>query len=356
MNENIYVDVNIIQTLPPNCVNRDDTGSPKTCKYGGVTRSRVSSQAWKKAVRDDFKNTLPAESVGSRTMKIVDFVKKEIQLLDETMPEDKAEKAAIKALENAGLKIKNPKDGTGALTFVSQGQAKALARLAVEKETDKKKYKAAFAENPSNDMALFGRMVASDPSLNFDACCQVAHAISTHKVANEYDYFTAVDDEQAADNAGAGHIGVTEFNSSTLYRFATINVKELYKTVGQETGDVVKAFVESFVKSMPTGKQNSFANRTVPSAIYIAVRQDQPLSLAGAFEKPVRQTEEGYEEASEKALVKYAKKLYADGIVSEPYQAITVGEGLRELSENITFSQALEQLKQTVDSLLPQGV
>ena len=73
-------------------------------------------------------------------------------------------------------------------------------------------------KEPSYDMALFGRMVASDPSLNYDAAAQVAHSISTHTIHNEYDYFTAVDDCAPEDNAGAGHLGTVEFNSFTMYR------------------------------------------------------------------------------------------------------------------------------------------
>ena len=87
-------------------------------------------------------------------------------------------------------------------------------------------------KNPSVDIALFGRMVADAPSLNFDAAAQVAHSISTHAVQNEYDYFTAVDDCQAEDNAGAGHLGTVEYNSATLYRYATVNVMELERHLG----------------------------------------------------------------------------------------------------------------------------
>lgn len=93
------------------------------------------------------------------------------------------------------------------------------------------------------DMALFGRMVADEPSLNYDAAAQVAHSISTHAVQNEYDYFTAVDDCQAEDNAGAGHLGTVEYNSSTLYRYATVNVMELAGQLGAEqAAETVRAF------------------------------------------------------------------------------------------------------------------
>jgi len=60
--QRLYVDVHVLQTVPPSCVNRDDTGSPKTAVYGGVTRARVSSQSWKRAVRMMFKEQLPALS------------------------------------------------------------------------------------------------------------------------------------------------------------------------------------------------------------------------------------------------------------------------------------------------------
>lgn len=72
----LYVDFHVLQTVPPSCVNRDDTGSPKTAVYGGATRARVSSQAWKHAIREMFKDEymLNAEDIGSRTKKIADVV------------------------------------------------------------------------------------------------------------------------------------------------------------------------------------------------------------------------------------------------------------------------------------------
>lgn len=350
----IYVDVHCLQTVPPSCVNRDDTGSPKTCIYGGVTRSRVSSQAWKRAVREEFRNLLPAESRGVRTKKIVEMVKEEILKLKDTLSPEQAEKDGEKALVNAGLKIKSADKGTDALMFMSRRQAAALADLSVNGESDKKKYKAALAANPSVDMALFGRMVASDPSLNYDASAQVAHAISTHNVKNEYDYFTAVDDMSPEDNAGAGHIGVNEYNSGTLYRYATVNVMELYRSLGLETPEAVKAFVEAFVKSMPTGKQNSYANNTLPCAVYVAVREDQPVSMVGAFEKPVPATSNGFEHESETRLEEYAEKTYKQ-FVKEPFAAFVSGEGLEKLGDSKPFDQVLDELETVVKDLLPTG-
>ena len=223
-NERLFLDVHILQTVPPSCVNRDDTGSPKSAIYGGANRARVSSQSWKKAMRGMFEELMPQDSLGKRTKRIVSMVEKEIQKLGGI---ENAEEAAINILTAAGLKIKSAEKGTDALFFMSAAQAKALAKVAVEdpdtiKSTPsaeaKKKAKQALIESPGVDIALFGRMVADEPSLNTDACAQVAHSISTHKVSREYDYFTAVDDLSPEDNTGAGHIGTVEFNSSTLYQ------------------------------------------------------------------------------------------------------------------------------------------
>lgn len=294
MKKRLYVDFHVLQTVPPSCINRDDTGSPKTAIYGGVTRARVSSQAWKHAMRQAFveESLLDEEDVGKRTKKVTELVEKEIAAL---APEKDAAKLAKKTLDNAG--IKNDEKGTKALFFISQAQIKALAQLAVEECADKKEYKKALSTAPSADIALFGRMVADDPSLNFDAAAQVAHSISTHAVQNEYDYFTAVDDCQVEDNAGAGHLGTVEYNSATLYRYATVNVMELERHLGaKKAAEVVRSFGEAFIRSMPTGKQNTFANRTLPDAVYVTIREDQPVNLCGAFERAVRKSTEGYAE------------------------------------------------------------
>lgn len=350
---NLYVDIHVIQTVPASNLNRDDTGSPKTCIYGGVTRARVSSQAWKRAVRLAFKDMLPEEELGIRTKKIVGLVAEQIRMIDSALSEEESEKMAVNALTNAGLKVKNAKIGTDALLFMSHKQAQALAELAVNGEKDKKAYKAALAKEPSVDMALFGRMIAADPSLNYDAACQVAHAVSTHAVETEYDYFTAVDDMGDEDSAGAGHLGVNEFNSSTLYRYATVNCMELYRSLGNATPEVVEAFAKAFIMSMPTGKQNSYANDTLPSGVYIAVRTDRPVSLVPAFEKPIHPSDDGFERHSLNEIAKYAKKVsdYAE----EPSAVFVIGEELRELGEPKKLKAILTELKDVVAAQLSAG-
>lgn len=364
-NERIYVDVHVLQTVPPSCVNRDDTGSPKTAVYGGVTRARVSSQAWKHAMRLKFREMLSAGDIGQRTKLVVDLIAGKILELQPDLSEKKAQQLAQKVLKAAGVesaltkktaKVKNASEDnddegkykTQALFFISPGQVQALAEIALQSESgefDRAVCRDALNCMPAVDLALFGRMVAeANGRLNFDAAAQVAHAISTHAVENEYDYFTAVDDCAPEDNAGAEHLGTVEFNSSTLYRYATVNVEDLRKMLGQKTPEAVRAFVDAFIRSMPTGKQNTFANWTRPDAVYVTVRKDQPINLAGAFEKPVRAGNSGYVDGSIRALVTYAQETYAD-FASAPVLSLAVGSGLEALAEPCSVNALLDALE-----------
>ena len=244
MNSRLFLDMHIIQTLPPSNINRDDTGSPKTALYGGVRRARVSSQSWKAAMRNYFKENGEVANVGVRTKDIVSYVAKKIVEIDSTILEKEAMDRAAEAIEKAGIKLKDNKDKTAkeakALFFLGENQARDIARIAAEAEVDAKGklvldkdlLQKVLNDNVAIDIALFGRMVADDPSLNEDASSQVAHAISTHGVQTEFDYFTAADDLSPEDNAGAGMIGNVEYNSSTLYRYANVALHEfLYRAV-----------------------------------------------------------------------------------------------------------------------------
>lgn len=293
----LYIDVHILQSVPPSNINRDDTGSPKTARFGGVTRTRVSSQAWKKATRDLFPELLDEEEIGQRTKYAVELIAECIRKEDQTVDEVTATDCAEKALAATGIKVS--KRETGYLFFIAPRQAAALARLALQalneqKDIDKKEAKLILdiKKRPALnavDIALFGRMVADAPDLNADASVQVAHALGIGRTEQEFDYFTALDDRAPEDNSGAAMIDTTEFSSATLYRYANIDVFHLYENLGSATAAQkgVGAFLKAFITSMPTGKQNSFANRTLPAAVAVQLRETQPVSLVNAFERPV---------------------------------------------------------------------
>lgn len=361
MNGNMYIDVNVIQALPPSCVNRDDTGSPKTAVYGGVRRARVSSQSWKKAMRDSFRDEFDGSDAAYRTKKIVELVSFKIMEMDGSIPEGDATKKAVDVIEKTGVKVKvkakkKAKESdeadvpeAGALFFISSKQVENLAALALRGEYSSKDAKAAINEGHGAEISLFGRMVADDPSLNVDASCQVAHAISTHRVDNEYDYYTAVDDRAPEDNAGAGMIGTVEFNSSTMYRYATLAVHALEDNLGCKdmTVKVAREFVRGFIMSMPTGKQNTFANHAMPYSVYLAVRKDRPVNLAEAFESPVQPDREvgGYNAPSVKRMVEYEKGIEKD-FVSPPIASWVIGSCSDELGSKVSLSEALEGIEE----------
>ena len=303
------VEVHALQTVPPSNVNRDDTGSPKTAVFGGKRRARVSSQAWKRATRLAFDDLLDRSELGVRTKRIVELV---AQRIDETAPDlaptstDLAERIVkatglvLKPASKAKVGEDAPRQEATYLVFLSRKQIDLLASKAVEagRADDVEaafkgiKGRGLLDTEHSVDVALFGRMVADVTDFNVDAAAQVAHAISVHAVDNEFDYFTAVDDVKNAsadEDAGAGMIGTVEFNSSTLYRYATVDVDLLGKNLGdaEATRRAVRAFVRAFIESMPTGKQNTFANRTLPDAIVVTLRDTQPVNLVGAFEDAV---------------------------------------------------------------------
>ncbi|MER6361789.1 type I-E CRISPR-associated protein Cas7/Cse4/CasC [Kitasatospora sp. NPDC001527] len=318
------LDVHILQTVPPSNLNRDDTGSPKTAVYGGVRRARVSSQAWKRATRRAFEGLLDPAELGVRTKKVAELLAERITALGVELKEPEAWQAAADTISAAtGAKVEPPKRKARAaeaddpapessyLMFLSSRQLDALAALAAEglkesgglKEFFKDKENKARAREAANsrhsvDIALFGRMVADASDINVDAAAQVAHAISVHAVENESDYYTAVDDQRAEDEPGAGMIGTVDFNSATLYRYAAVDVDRLRENLGDglradEAAGVpvrraVEAFVEAFVTSIPTGKMNTFANQTLPDAVIVKVRSARPISFAGAFEEAVQ--------------------------------------------------------------------
>ncbi|MEU3620450.1 type I-E CRISPR-associated protein Cas7/Cse4/CasC [Streptomyces sp. NPDC006872] len=347
----IFLDVHALQTVPPSNLNRDDTGAPKTAVYGGVPRARVSSQAWKRATRTYFddERLLDPSELGVRTKKVVELLAKRITALDESIADDTALALADETVRATGLRTEVPKRKADAakesgetpapeakyLVFLSSRQLDGLARLAVDGAADitsylkekanKEKAKEIADSRHSVDIALFGRMVADAADFNVDAAVQVAHAISVHRVENESDYYTAVDDENTEVETGAGMIGTVDFNSATLYRYAALSVHKLADNLGQGLRDdeprtdpvrrAVEAFVHSFVASLPTGKINTFGHHTLPDAVVVKLRTTRPISFVAAFEEPVRGDQGGHvREASDRlaAYVPDIERAYGD--------------------------------------------
>lgn len=371
-----YIDIHVLQTVPPSNLNRDDAGTPKSAVYGGVRRLRVSSQSWKRAARMAFAEDLDASKLGTRTKRVLEVLANEVTKQAPDL-EDRSIELATEVFKAAKIKLTAPRarkdqaprpDESGYLLFLSAQQVTRLAGLAVTaarsgEKLDAKAVKDVLKNDHSVDIALFGRMVADDADLNVDAACQVAHALSVHAAETEFDFFTAVDDAKRAseeEDAGAGMMGTIEFSSATLYRYATVSLDLLRENLGDNTAtlEAVRAFLHSFVLSMPTGKQNSFANRTVPDLVVVQVRDDQPVSLVGAFEQAVTAPAgQGYVTGAVKALAAHEARIEeAFGLTPARSLVVTLepNEDTARLGERTSFTDLADTLAGELSSRLPQ--
>ncbi|WP_237211998.1 type I-E CRISPR-associated protein Cas7/Cse4/CasC [Rothia nasimurium] len=366
-----YIDIHALQTLPPSNINRDDTGSPKSAVFGGVPRQRVSSQAWKSAIRQDFVANLDTDKMGIRTKRVAEKVVTKIQEISEGYDYDQALSEVAEAFKTVKISLAEPKKKkeeeapktleSGYLLLVSNQQISRLAQAIIDAEGSKLKkadVEKILDEQHSVDIALFGRMLADAPDFNVDASCQVAHAIGVHESEPEFDYFTAVDDVvRDADETGAGMIGTVEMMSSTLYRYANINFTGLQANLGDKEAAVEAAtqFIKSFITAMPTGKQNSFANRTLPEAVVVTLRDDRPVSYVNAFETPVKESaEKGRRYQTATALAHEAQEL-AETYGLEPVKSYFLAVGdLKDALENLGQGVNLKELLSAVESDLSE--
>lgn len=362
------LDFYILQTVPPSNINRDESGSPKSATFGGTRRARASSQSWKRATRTHFQpqfDTDGASEFGVRTTRSVELLAAEITKQAPKLAERAEELSTLTLTEL--LKPKKKLDSY--LLFLSHRQIESLAVAAITAAQmddpaaalKKAKLHDLADQAHSVDIALFGRMVADQASLNVDAAAQVAHAISVHPVETEYDYYTAGDDfiQEQGEETPTRMMGTVEFNSSTLYRYAALNVNRLRDNLGDNlvTQRAAEAFTRSFVRSMPTGKQTTFAHRTLPEAIVVVVRDTQSINLAPAFETAVRELERaGRVKVACEAMRDYAleiQRAYGETpIASWVTRLGTDTAALDDLGDNVTFADLVSAVGQTVRSRL----
>ena len=296
-----FLQLHLLTAYGPSNLNRDDTGRPKSVVFGGAPRLRISSQSLKRAWRTSavFSNKLEGH-IAARTQRFGEQVRN--RLIAGGMAEGLAVEVAR---EIAGVfgKLKSEKETNSTfieqLAFISpaeQERAFALADKALADDA----YETPKADDVLNrvdtaaDIAMFGRMLADNPSFNREAAVQVAHAITTHRAIAEDDYYTAVDDLKAQaepEDAGAGFVGVQEFGAGVFYLYACVDIDLLTQNLADNKAirdASLCALVEAAATVAPQGKQASFASRA--RAIYVLAEKGtaQPRSLAAAFMKPVK--------------------------------------------------------------------
>lgn len=322
----MFVELHILQNFAPSNLNRDDTGAPKDCEFGGYRRARISSQCLKRAIRTEFKGAglLLPEALAIRTKRAHEAV---AERLEAQHGRDRAEAKEVVRTLLGGVKIKfdDEAEKTQYLLYVGERELQAITDLAqthwdtlaaVERPTANgqgrrgakkaaseavgaaisNQLKAALGGGRAADLALFGRMLADLPDRNVDAASQVAHALSTHQVSMEFDFYTAVDDRRPEDTEGADMMGTIQFNSACFYRYANVDLAQLARNLDGDTAlarQTLDAFVRASVAAIPTGKQNSMAAHNPPALVFAVARKRGLWSLANAFLQPVRPTRDG---------------------------------------------------------------
>ena len=353
-----HLELHVLQSFPVSCLNRDDLNSPKMAIFGGVQRARVSSQSWKRAIRELAEEKLPKFMGGKRTRLIVGALVDKLGGSD--LPQSSLPYLAeIVAAYVSKLDTRKDSKGYRKVTtacFLSGAEFSTIAaamagnvdlqKAAVslsqcltspgDDEDRKKKVEKTLKEcektiskdtiikaiksvqlKDAADIALFGSMVANDHSLTVEAAAMFSHALSTHKVDNEIDYFSAVDDRQPNEESGAAITGTLEYNAATYYRFAALNLdmlkdKDHLGALSQnDRKEIVKAFVQATLEAVPKARKASMNGNVRPSYVLGVVRNSgHPIQLVNAFEKPVvRRADKGLVEVSIEELRKERDRL-----------------------------------------------
>lgn len=314
------IELHILQSFPVSCLNRDDVGSPKNAIFGGVNRARISSQCLKRAVRMHAReHGHPERFSGIRSRFLLEAFGS--ALTKHGLSPEKADEQA-KAIASTFSKLEEKKkDNSSDVTtavFLSPGEIDQIAAAVAAGEDPKKAAKKASRLDAA-DIALFGRMIANDATLNVEGAAMFSHALSTHQAANEVDFFSAVDDRKAeASDAGAGMIGTLEFTSATYYRYCALNVNlleadsHLGRLTAEERKPIVEAFIRSALLAVPGARQNSMNAATLPHTVLGVVKdKGQPLQLVNAFEAPVSAPHGGIAGASAAQMKKHYESMKA---------------------------------------------
>lgn len=354
----MLIQIHILQNYAPSNLNRDDAGSPKDAMFGGYRRGRISSQCLKRNIRNSeiFKNEFEKDGLlGFRTQRMPFEVSKELVMLGASNEEVQN---ILTRLINLGKRSKEEKDNndeneeetsdesskindkqigseadvkvpeTKQLIFLCQSEISPFAKKILEvyrkmgaKKWLEKKTKNEDIENQlgesiprSVDIAMFGRMTTSKAFKDIQASVQVAHALSTNALTQEFDYYTAMDDLKPGSEPGADMIGDVEFNSSTYYKYFNIHWNGLFENLCKDTEvsrRAMLALLEAAIISQPTGKQNSFAAQSLPDFILVEVsKKNIPVSYVNAFLKPIYpRAKKSMMDVSEEALNEYTEKM-----------------------------------------------
>lgn len=329
-----FLNYHIIQSIPINCCNRDDLGNIKTAMIGGSLRQRISSQCFKRAVRSELENRY---DLSWRTTKIPFKMFKDLtekgmsksETLEKigkvfTGTKGKAKKKVrIKdwnKIVKGDIEITNESLTTEMLIFISEREYNKIIDVCLS--SDIKNLNEILSDGEHRfgaSIALFGRMFADHKELDVPAASSFAQSFTTHEIAQESDYFSALDDLNKG-GEGAGHLDYSSFSTGTFYRHITLDIDTLKSNLLNTENDIIQLccnFVIACYNAFPKGRINSYLANTIPSYVLIE-KSDFPLSFANAFEKPIR-SNNGYIDLSIEVLKTHRDQLVQNGYKIDAY-------------------------------------
>lgn len=370
-----FINFHVLISHSPSCLNRDDMNMQKTAVFGGVSRVRVSSQSLKRAMRmsDYHHATLGEPSV--RTRDLGKLKARFTELLKDSFDAELIGRALEWISGKEGIAEGVTDDAVAPWSVDEVAHFCALIRAdeqdikKLKKQIEKEARPFREAMSKAVDIALSGRMATSGlmSNLPVDGALAVAHAITTHAVEpQDVDWFTAVDDLTVdAGETGAGHLDTQQFSSGVFYRYASLNLKQLQVNLGlienikaaetaesrQRALDIARHVFHLLATVVPSAKQQSFAAHNLAD-FAITSFSDQPISLANAFEQPVKRNykEAGFLKPSISALSDYWARIHRAYGLDEQARAFAVEDGIK-----LGDKPALDSLKAMEDWIANGG-
>jgi CRISPR system Cascade subunit CasC len=318
------IQIHVLQSYPVAALNADKSGGQKTMVFGGYLRARVSSQAWKRPIRE----MLDAQTLQTRLLPTL--VREELKALTQeeavldaisARVSEFGRKAAEDEVEEE-LAPKQPKSKraqrreerredvarTSQLLRVTRREVAEIAKSlhAVYEEIGAD----AFKKTPISDLeaaarvtgnekdaalALFGRFTTTVALGEFRGATSTAHAFSVHPIRPAADFFTGMDDLEI--NGGSAMMGFKDMAANLFYRYANVDWDQLVENMGGDekaAGGALTDFVSAFAMAQPKASRSFAAPSSLPGLILVEKSSVKlPVSYGNAYLTPVLSPENG---------------------------------------------------------------
>lgn len=360
-----FINYHILISHSPSCLNRDDMNMQKTAAFGGKRRVRISSQSLKRAMRMSgyYREHIGQPSIRTKRIDIPEedclkkrIVKKLEDRFDESLISQTLEILSGKKPDAEGIV-----EGDSVAPWAVEEVAWFCEKIrSMGGEPDQKKITkelkqdiAAFRQSLASgmDIALSGRMATSgllSEVGKIDGALAVAHAITTHAVESDIDWFTAVDDLQ---ELGSGHLDTQEFSSGVFYRHASLNIFQLSENLGgasrEQILEIGAHVLHLMATVVPSAKQQSYAAHNLADLALVCF-SDQPISLANAFEAPVIAKKEGFLSPSVAALHDYWQRTHVGYELNDTCAEFALHD--QKIPEKIAVKEKISMLEAWIRS------